>query len=139
DLGFSALGAPPRRFRSYDEEGSIGDPMLGSVPPSPAQSYHSRRLSGSMPPSPSYRSDRQALGLDDQGAPRILAQPVRVSGENYIPSRPASSSRLPSGDVPSVVRARVLSPSLEPEATGGGYGFGGSGPRLDHTVVGPRQ
>ena len=32
DLGFSSLGPPPRRFRSYDEEGSVADAMLSPTP-----------------------------------------------------------------------------------------------------------
>lgn len=107
DLGFSALGPPPRP-RSYDEEGSLAEAML-----SPTPSYPSRGRSGSSAPSPS-RSLRQV-------PPPLLSD---ISLGSASTSRPGASGpppvRLSSGEgassgshrgIPAVVRARPLARS----------------------------
>lgn len=107
DLGFSALGPPPRP-RSYDEEGSLAEAML-----SPTPSYPSRGRSGSSAPSPS-RSLRQV-------PPPLLSD---ISLGSAATSRPGATGpppvRLSSGEgassgsqrgIPAVVRARPLARS----------------------------
>eukprot|EP00435_Cladocopium_sp_Y103_P057214 s362_g19.t1 len=108
DLGFSALGPPPRP-RSYDEEGSLAEAML-----SPTPSYPSRGRSGSSAPSPS-RSFRQvpapllsdiSLGSASSSRPGTLGPPPvpLSSGEG-------GSSGSHRAGIPAVVRARPLARS----------------------------
>jgi len=111
DLGFSALGPPPRRPRSYEEEGSVAEAML-----SPTPSYPSRRPSGSSAPSPipSQRNVAQVPQLlsdrDLGGSTGRLRRvsPVRFSSEGGLG---AGSSRVSQASIPAVVRARPLARS----------------------------